>query len=112
MTAAGGHPSDEDRERAALPVLERTLAASRAHDLDALAECYDEDVVWLAAEGASRGRAEAVARHSAIAASATGWAVPQQAGAKATLRWSGAEGAEGAIVVEVRRGRIIFVATA
>lgn len=112
MSAAGGHPSDEDRERAALPVLERVIEASRAHDLDALAGCYDEDVVWLAADGVSRGREGALARHSAIAAAAAGWAVPQQNGARAALRWSGAEGATGAIVVEVRRGRIIFAATA
>ncbi|WP_217914609.1 nuclear transport factor 2 family protein [Miltoncostaea marina] len=111
MTTAGGHPSDEDRERAALPVLERLLAASRARDLDALAGCYDQDVVWLAAEGTTRGRGDAVARHSAIAAAATGWSPPQQAGAKAALRWSGADGLEGVIVVEVRRGRVIFAAT-
>lgn len=112
MSTAGGHPSDEDRERAALPVLERVIEASRSHDLDALAECYDEDVVWLAADGISRGRAGAIARHRAILATADGWTLPQQNGARAALRWSGADGAMGAIVVEVRRGRIIFAATA
>ena len=36
---------------------------------------------------------------------------PQQQGAKAALRWSGGGGAtDGAVVVEVRRGRIIFAA--
>ncbi len=110
--AAGGHPSDADREAAARPVLEAALAATRAGDREALAACYAEDVVWLDAGGAARGREAAVDRHSAIAAGASGWAPLQQKGAHAVLRWAGAGRERGAIVVEVRRERIIFAATA
>ena len=109
--AAGGHPSDADREAAARPVLEAVLAATMAGDREALAACYAEDVVWLDAGGVARGRDAAVDRHAAIAAVASGWAPLQQKGAHAVLRWTGPD-APGAIVVEVRRERIIFAATA
>lgn len=110
--AAGGHPSDADREAAARPVLDAALAASATRDREALAACYAEDVVWLDAGGVARGREAAVDRHAGIAAVASGWSPLQQKGAHAVLRWTGAGGAVGAIVVEVRRERIIFAATA
>jgi ketosteroid isomerase-like protein len=110
--AAGGHPSDADREAGARPVLEAVLAASTSRDRAALAASYAEDVVWLDADGAVRGRDAAADRHAAIAAEASGWGPLQQKGAHAVLRWSGEGGARGAIVVEVRRERIIFAATA
>jgi len=93
-------------------VLEDILTAARALDAEALAEFYDRDAVWPAAGGMLRGREAAVAAHAAIAADARGWSAPQQHGARAVLRWSGQAGAEGAIVVEIRRGRVIFAATA
>lgn len=93
-------------------MLERVIAASAARDAAALAELYDADAVWLAPEGTLRGRDAAVAAHVAVAVAAGGWSAPQQHGARAALRWSGASGAEGAIVVEVRRGRVIFAASA
>jgi ketosteroid isomerase-like protein len=108
---AGRHPSDEDRARQALPVLEEVLRAAREGDGDALAACYDDDVVWLDEGGPLRGREAAARRHREIAAAATAWAPPQQQGAKAALRWTGPDGSRGAIVVEVRRGRIVFAAT-
>ena len=110
--AAGGHPSDADREAAARPVLEAALAATTAGDREGLAACYGEDVVWLDPDGAVRGREAAADRHAAIAAGASGWAPLQQKGAHAVLRWTGPDGTLGAIVVEVRRERIIFAATA
>jgi ketosteroid isomerase-like protein len=110
--AAGGHPSDSDREAAARPVLEAVLAATMAGDRGALAACYAEDVVWLDAGGAARGREAAADRHTAAAAGASEWAPLQQKGAHAVLRWTGAGRERGAIVVEVRRERIIFAATA
>ena len=109
--AAGGHPSDADRETDARPVLDAALAATMAGDREALAACYAEDVVWLDAGGAVRGREAAADRHAAVAAGASEWAAPQQKGAHAVLRWTGPDGT-GAIVVEVRRERIIFAATA
>jgi ketosteroid isomerase-like protein len=109
--AGGGHPSDADREAAARPVLEAVLAATMAGDRGALAACYAEDVVWLDAGGAVRGREAAADRHAAVAAGASQWAPLQQKGAHAVLRWTGPDGAV-AIVVEVRRERIIFAATA
>lgn len=110
--SGGGHPSDADRERDALPVLEAVLEASRARDFTALAELYDEDVVWLAPDATVRGRAGALERHARIAARAVEWSTPQQHGARAALRWVDGDGRVAALVVEVRRGRIIFAAVA
>lgn len=109
---AGGHPSDADRERDALPVLEAVLDASRARDIGALAELYDDDVAWLAPDVTVRGRAAALERHAQIAARAVEWSSPQQHGARAALRWVDGAGRVAALVVEVRRGRIIFAAVA
>lgn len=108
---AAGHPSDADREEAARPLLNAAVAAARAGDAQALGECYADDVAWLSPDGAVRGRDAAVERHMAIAAVASSWSEPQQHGAKAALRWSGPDG-PGALVVEARRGRIIFAAVA
>jgi hypothetical protein len=58
------------------------------------------------------GRESAARRLARIAERATGWSAPQQHGAKAVLRWTGAEADRGALVVEVRRGAVIFVAEA
>jgi ketosteroid isomerase-like protein len=107
---AGGHPTDADRERDALPVLEAVLEASRGRDIGALAELYDDAVVWLAPDSTVRGRAGAVERHAQIAAQAVEWSSPQQHGARAALRWADGAGRVSAIVVEIRRGRIIFAA--
>lgn len=92
-------------------MLEQVIAASAARDADGLAQLYDDDAVWLGPEGTMRGREAAVAAHAAVAGGAVGWSAPQQHGARAALRWSGASGAEGAIVVEIRRGRVIFAAS-
>jgi uncharacterized protein (TIGR02246 family) len=92
-------------------VLERLIAASAARDAAALAALYAPDAVWLAPEGTLRG-AEAAAAHAAAADAAGVWSAPQQHGARAALRWSSPSGAEGAIVVEIRRGRVIFAASA
>lgn len=108
---AGGHPTDEDRAAAALPVLLAAVGAARARDLDGLRQSYAEDAVWLAPGEHLHGAETAAARHLAIAELAESWDEPQQQGAKAALRWTGGGGAaHGAIVVEVRRGRIIFAA--
>ena len=110
---AGGHPTDQDRAAAALPVLLAAVGAARARDLDGLRQSYADDAVWLAPGETVRGGDAAAARHLAIAERAESWDEPQQQGAKAALRWTGGGGAaHGAIVVEVRRGRIIFAAEA
>lgn len=109
---AGGHPTDADRAQASLPALLEVIRASRACDEVALAGLYRDDVAWLAGDGAVAGTEAAVARHMEIARRATAWDEPQQQGARAALRWSGADGARGAIVVEVRRGQIVFAAVA
>jgi ketosteroid isomerase-like protein len=111
VSAAGGHPSDADREAAALPVLEAAIAAARDRDAAALLAVYDDDAVWLADGETVRGGAAAAERHLAVATAADGWADAQQHGARAALRWSAGD-ARGAIIVEVRRGRIIFAAAA
>ncbi len=108
---AGGHPSDADREEAARPALVALIEAARAGDAGALAAMVREDIVWLAADGAHAGADAAAARLGEIAGRAVAWEAPQQHGARAALRWSEADGARGAIVVEVRRGLIISAAS-
>ncbi len=107
---AGGHLSDADRAQASLPALTAVIEAVGAHDAGALADLYRDDVVWLAPDGVHTGVDAAVARHMEIAARASSWDPPQQHGARAALRWTGDDGSRGAIVVEVRRGMIIFAA--
>lgn len=87
------------------------VGAARARDRDGLRRSYAEDAAWLAPGEVVRGGDAAAARHLAIAERAESWDEPQQQGAKAALRWTGGGGAtRGAVVVEVRRGRIIFAA--
>lgn len=110
MTVAGGHPTDADRERSSLPTLLEVIRASRDGDAAALAGLYRDDVAWLADGGAVAGTEAAVARHMEIAGRAAAWDEPQQQGARAALRWSGSDGSRGTILVEVRRGQIVFAA--
>jgi ketosteroid isomerase-like protein len=108
--AAGGHPSDADRAEAARPVLEELLRAVRAGDADAIGACVDEDVVWLDAARTAQGRPQAVGHLLGVAGPGAEWAAPQQHGAHAILRWTAADGSAGGLVVEVRRGRVVFAA--
>jgi len=108
---AGGHPSDADREEASRPALTALVDASRARDAAALAALYRDDVSWLADGATLEGPEAAVARHMDIAGRANAWDPPQQRGARAVLRWSGDDDVRGAIVVEVRRGLIVFAAS-
>lgn len=105
-----GHPTDAQRETDALPVLLEVVGAARDRDAAGLRAAYADDAVWLGPDGHVTGADAAAARHLAVAERAESWAPPQQQGAKAALRWTGDGGAHGAVVVEVRRGRIIFAA--
>lgn len=107
-----GHPTDADREQAALPTLLALLGATREADAEALSGLYRDDIAWLADGDAATGTAEAVERHLEVARRAASWDEPQQRGARAVLRWTGDDGARGALVVEVRRGQIVFAAEA
>lgn len=107
---AGRHPSDADRAEAARPVLEALLMAVRDGDAAGLGACLDDEVVWLDAAGAVRGREEAVTRLLGIAGRAAGWSAPRQHGAHAVLRWRGPGDSAGGVVVEARRGRVVLVA--
>ena len=107
--AAGRHPSDAERAEAARPVLEELLRAAGAGAAAALAVCLDEDVIWLDAGGAARGRAESAARLLSLAGAGATWAPPVQHGAHAVLAWSAPAGATGGVGVEVRRGRVVLV---
>jgi hypothetical protein len=109
---AGRHPSDADRAEAARPLLDELLRAARAGDARALGACLDDEVVWLEAAGPARGRDAAVQRLLAIAGHGADWAPPQQHGAHAVLRWRAPDGAGGALVLEVRRGRVVLAAAA
>ncbi len=108
------HPSDADRERDAIEALERLVGAAAGGDLAGLTACLDDGVVLLEEEGKVAG-AEAVARRVLEVAGGAVFDRPQQQGAKAVLRYRREVGIgytfRGALVVEVRRGRIIFAAT-
>jgi hypothetical protein len=112
--AASRHPSDADRERDAIEALERLAAAATARDLAGLTACLDGDVVLLEEEGKTAG-AEAVAGRVLELAGGAAFDPPQQQGAKAVLRHTREVGIgytfRGALVVEVRRGLIVFAAT-
>jgi hypothetical protein len=108
-SAAGRHPSDAERAEAARPVLDELVAAAGAGDAGRVAACLDEDAVWLGPAGTAAGREEA-ARRLLAAARGGDWEPPRQHGAHALLRWTGAAGAAGGVVVEVRRGRVVLVA--
>lgn len=109
------HPTDAEREREAIEVLERCVAAARAGDRAALAACYADEVVWLDDGARHEGAAAAAERHLSLG-SALAWDPPQQKGARAVLRFTRPGGEptrdRGAVVVEVRRGRIVFAAAA
>jgi SnoaL-like domain len=107
---AGRHPSDAERAEAARPILEELVRAARAGDARAVAACLDEEVVWLDAAGAVTGREESARRLLERAGEDSRWRGPRQHGAHAVLGWTGAGGAEGGLVVEVRRGRVVLVA--
>lgn len=108
------HPSDADREREAIDVLERCLRAASDEDEEALAACYAEDAVWLE-EGTTVTGAQAVSRRLLRLAGGARWDPPQQHGSKAVLRFRREVAlgfvTSGALVVEVRQGRIVFAAT-
>lgn len=107
------HPTDADRERHALPVLEALRDAVAGGEPEALAALYDEAVPWLGPDGVTEGARAAAERHLALAARAVRWEAPQQRGARAVLRWSGpGPGEGGALVVEIRRGVVVFAAEA
>jgi hypothetical protein len=112
--AASRHPSDADRERNAIEVLERSAAAATARDLAGLAACLDDEVVLLEDAGRTAG-AEPVARRLIEVVDGAVFDPPQQQGAKAVMRHTREVGIgyvfRGALVVEVRRGKIVFAAT-
>ncbi|MEQ8834677.1 MAG: hypothetical protein RIB67_09570 [Miltoncostaeaceae bacterium] len=91
-------------------MLEALAAAVAGGDAGAVAALYDAEVPWLGPDGARVGAGPAAERHLAIAADAVAWDPPQQSGAKAVLRWRAADGRRGSLVVEVRRGVVVFAA--
>lgn len=95
---------------ASRPVLARCLTAAAAGDVRALAACYAHDAVWLDDGSAHHGAAACAERHLALAAEAAAWDAPQQHGARAALRLTRRDGGRAAVVVEVRRERIVFAA--
>jgi hypothetical protein len=88
------------------------LRAVGGRDVEAIGACFADDVVWLERDETLHGRAAAVHRLCHVADRATGWRGPQQHGARAVLRWRGEGADRGALVLEVRRGAVIFVAEA
>ena len=106
----GGHPSDEEREARAAPVLERLVGALAASDAAGAAGVLRDDACWLSSRGRHEGE-DAAARARAFAARARAWADPQQKGAHAVLRWTATDGGgdAGALVVETRGAHVVLV---
>jgi hypothetical protein len=106
----GRHPTDTQREADALPALERFIGALRRGDAGGAAALLRDDVAWLGPEGTGVGPAAATAHLERLARAGLRWWEPQQQGAKAVLRHGAPDGGRGALVVEVRRGLLVFVA--
>jgi ketosteroid isomerase-like protein len=112
VSAAPRHPSDAERERAAAETVDRYAEAVRAGDPKALRAVLAEGCVWLVPGGRLEGADAVLGHHRA------GWAarVPgplgsptrrQAHGAHAVLAWG-----PSVVVVEVRRGVVVFGAEA
>jgi hypothetical protein len=105
------HPTDQERERANRPTVVAAIGALEHRDPDAFVGLLRDDLVWLSRDG-SRAGADAVVRAREFYAEDRGrvWADPQQQGSHAVLRFAEMEtGREGAIVIEVRQERVVFV---
>jgi ketosteroid isomerase-like protein len=112
MTSDRRHPTDRERERANRPTVLAALGALEHRDAAAFADLLREDAVWLSPDGA---RADAAVRAREFVAEDRGraWADPQAHGSHAVFRFAEIEsGRDGAVVIEVRGARIVFVSEA
>jgi len=105
------HPTDAERAAAARPTVAALLRALETRDPGAMGVLLREDATWLSSEGSETGPA-ALHRARAYFSDDQGrrWADPQQSGAHAVLRWGDTNsGGVGALVVEVRGGKVVLV---
>lgn len=86
------------------------VEALRSGDVAGAAGLMRDDVAWLGPTGTDHGAGAAAARLRDLAGAGREWAAPQQQGAKAVLRHTSAHGGSGTLVVEVRRGKVVFAA--
>jgi len=108
------HPTDQERERTTRPTVLAALGALNQRDPDTFVGLLHDDAVWLSAGGASSGP-DAAARARAFFAEDRGrvWSDPQAHGSHAVLRFAEMEsGREGAVVIDARGGRVVFVCDA
>ena len=94
MSRGRGTPATRTASATRCRCSRRSWTASRARDVAALAELYDDDVVWLAPDGTAarpRGRPASATPRSPRGRSE--WSSPQQHGARAALRWVDGTGA-------------------
>jgi hypothetical protein len=108
-----GHPTDADREEGARDVLLAALTTLTAGDGAGFAALLRDDAAWLSAEGRTDGAEAAETARRFATGLSRWWSEPQQKGAHAVLRWAATEEdmtGHGALVVETRGGRIVFVA--
>ena len=105
------HPSDEERAAAALPLVQRALAALAGSDAGALTEALREDAVVLTASGREEGARHVAFTLTGACHDATSWDPPRQHGAHALLAFTRADGSRSAILIESRRDAIVFAAT-
>jgi ketosteroid isomerase-like protein len=107
----GRHPSDAERERVAGEVLEPYLLALSEGDVDGVATAFVEDCVWFAPEETLRGRTAVAERHRRLMEGGLEPRRVRQHGPHALVEWVAPHGS-GAIVLEVRRGGLVFGAEA
>lgn len=105
------HPTNEEREEAALPLVRRAIAALAGADAPALEAVLRDEAVAVTASGKETG-----SRHVAFALlgacrDATSWEPPRQHGAHALLGFAREDGSSGGIVLEVRADGVVFAAT-
>jgi ketosteroid isomerase-like protein len=106
--AASGHPSNADRERAALPAVEAYARALAAGDAEAASALCRDDAVWLWPGGRAEGASEVAARHRVTCARPLGAApAVAQHGAHALLTWEAGARIAGA-VIESRSGAVVM----
>jgi hypothetical protein len=111
---SSGHPTDADREKANAPAVAAALAALRAGDVGGLAGLVADHGVWLSGDARANGPAEALALAERVVATHRTWAQAQLKGSHAVLRYTDGSDphARGALVLEVRAGRLVLVVEA
>jgi hypothetical protein len=100
-----GHPTDADRERLAVPVVERVVTAIETGKPAAFSSVVASQCVCLAGGKRIEGKDAITSHLASVLPGAREVTRRQQHGAHAVLGWSG-----GMCTLEIRRSEIVFIA--